>query len=506
MIKVSLLAFVGVVGFGSSAWASDSLFDTLEASGATITSGEIAAQDADGVTIDNFVFERFLNRFSAEKIYIDGDFHRFVNVKIEAMRGGDGVIYADELTLHGPQSVWALYTMGGFVPSRDVDGGTIYSEDPEGELALSKYWEPDCAGLEGNGSQDRFMQAHGVVIQGDLDSMPLGFSMGEKFTAAALETTFRFTREDDTCDMSAKVDARDMKVYSAGGDYLAADRTLMGWEGLGDIDTGEGTLGRSFELENVVLDSAEGIRSLSVEKISFELDQNSIWSGFACLVILGPDVFDVTDFDQAFSEGRYDISFMVDGFDIDVDAFFPPDLIAELGISTLETLSGDVAMSSRLDDGVAEGHVVFDMPQIIDLAIDAKASFPETRSAVLPPMMSEGLPIPSEVMQLNIHAFNLSYDDLGLGKIVQHLTGSLPADHAANGYEVIKPVLSGKIPGFFMNRIDGIASSIIDFVGTGGRFSISPSEPMSVMNAGIQIMMSPATLSQTMGLSTSSVD
>lgn len=501
MKHIMLVSMLGSLALTTQPVSADTLFDLLESSGATITSGRMVSQGPTGATIEDFTFERFLNRFSAEKLVIDGDNHRFEGVRIDAMRRGDGTIYADQVVLDGEDSLWALYAMGGFIPSRDEDGVPIYTDTSFEEIDLDALTEPECGGLLSDGDAARNMRVWGLTIQGDLDSMPMGFSMGERFVADELQASFAFRREGEICHLKTDVDAIASKVFSISEDFLSIDRLSMAWYGSADIESGVGSVGRRFLLQGAELQSASGIRSLAFDDLLLELEQNAIWAGFSCVAVLGVEAFPVLDFTEAFSKGAYEASFELSGLDIDVDAFFPPDLIRDLGVGHLDFLKGDITSRSELVDGVSTSRAKISMPGIVEFSIGGRVSFPDVRSDALPAMISDNIPVPSEVLQLNIHNFDLTFEDQGVGLISEHLTGQKPEIMVNLGYAALRDGLQGSVPAFMMGKVDVLAQTVSDFVATGGEFHMKPERPQNVMTIAMQALMNPAGFADAMGSS-----
>lgn len=501
MKHIMFITMLGSLALTAGTATADTLFDLLESSGAKITSGRMVSQGPTGATIEEFTFERFLNKFSAEKLVIDGPTHRFEGVRIEAMRRGDGTIFADQVVLDGEDSLWALYAMGGFIPSRDEDGVPIYSDTNFEDIDLDTLVEPECGGLVSNGEVARQMHVRGLTIQGDLDSMPMGFSMGERFVADQLQARFAFKREGEDCHLKTQVDATEAKVFSVGEDFLGIDRMSMAWYGSADMESGIGSVGRRFSLHGGTLQSAGGVRSLAFDSLSLELEQNAVWAEFSCVAVLGIDAFPNLDFTEAFSNGAYEASFDMSGLDVDVNAFFPPDLIRDLGIGHLETLRGDITTKSELVDGVSMSHAKISMPGIVDFSIAGKVSFPEVRSDALPAMISDNIPVPSEILQLNIHSFDLTYEDQGIGVITEHLTGQKPDVMVDLGYTAARGSLQGSVPAFMMGKVDALARTVSGFVATGGKFHMKPERPQNVMTIAMQALMNPAGFPDAMGSS-----
>ncbi|CAN0507255.1 unnamed protein product, partial [Laminaria digitata] len=181
--------------------------------------------------------------------------------------------------------------------------------------------------------------------------------------------------------------------------------------------------------------------------------------------------------------------------------FFRPDLIRDLGIGHLNSLTGEISAQSSLNSGISDLHAKIKLSEIIDLSFRAEISYPETRSAALPAMIGSNIPLPAEVLQLNVHNMNVFYDDQGIGTIARHLTGHSTEALFDLGYAAVKSRFTDKIPVFMTGRIDNIAAMISAFIRDGGNFRISPKQPMNMMALGMQVLLSSGPPSKESGIS-----
>jgi hypothetical protein len=503
MAKTRLCAAIAALSVPGMALAASDipLLDTLDATGAVYFAEELGVTAEGATVINGFSFERFMNRFSADRLVMEGDSYILENVRITQEKGGDGIIHADRMVLDGADSIWALYTLGGFMPSRDETGAPLFAETDEEYETYFNNQDSECGGLQGQGTTSRRLGIEGFYMGGDLDGMPLGLSYGEGFSAQGVQAYFDYGIKDDICDVKVDVRLDKPLVTSISADTLEASSGTLTWTGSVNMTDGYGTTGQSYTLEDVVLTSSAGTKSLGVGRFAYNIEQNVKWASFTCIVLMGFDVFPRIDFEEAFSEGRHDLSFDMSGIEIDVANFFPADMIRDLGLEDIDTISGHMTANSVLADGRNALGIDVELPGIVDLDITANLDFPKERSAVLPPMLSDKIPVPSEIMQLEIRRLEATFADQGIGRIVESYAGQRPAAILDNVYAFYSPTIAGKVPGFLVGKIDTMAASMSDFIAKGGTFRIAPEQPVSVVNLAMQSLMNPAGITALDGVS-----
>lgn len=425
----------------------------------------------------------------AGDVYLSGMGVSLRGVLLQKSAGSSGSIRMDAMTLSDYRELNILF------PSDETD----FEDDiTDTSLPESLIEFTDCADLKDQEERLVEMSLLNLRMTGDIDAMPVDIDGAEKITASTVNAKKRYFRDGEQCQVDTEMSAPDLIIHSIDGDRLLFQNVEAGLEvSVNEIELSSDQKTR-FSADRSLLihkDNSASVRSGALD-IAWWSDEN--WSNFICAVDAG-DIGKST-FTDAFSMSKAGVSVEIENLFIDVEAFVPDYLREALALGDTDQIDGDIRFEMSLADGQGQGDIDIQIPQFLTLVASAQMGFPAGEGSSLPAFISAKVPVPSEILDVEISHLDVSYSDHGFGKLVEAVTGETPKNHFMKIRDLSLVRLESKIPEFLVSKVRESGVFFEDFLEFGGEARIAPEKPVTIMSLVMQGVLSPDKLADTLGV------
>lgn len=394
---------------------------------------------------------------------------------------GDGDITADRI---------ALSELNAF-------SGLLGWLDKNGHLTEDMKADQGCEALTAGTQNARTIFVQNLSLTGDRDALPDGFLEAERITTGLVAFKQGSALENGYCAMTETTRVSDIRIYAADGAHVDIGAGTILSEFTYDIAqgvTGQDVVTRdTVEFEDIAISNAVGEISARLERARSKtvMDGSFMDIGFTT---------NARDLVVPLSKATASQSISLEGILIEVPWFFPDYMIEALSLQDTPRIIGDAEFEVSTAKGDVSMNVSTSLPSLGALVGGAKFGLPKSMDVTLPGFIADKLPVPSAILDVTIHEFDIAYQDDGIGEIIRATTGMMPDAHFNRGFELAKVRLDEKLPAFVATKMDGAAGVLSQFLKVGGRIKIHPQTPMTVMAIAMQGMMNAETLSENMGL------
>ena len=333
---------------------------------------------------------------------------------------------------------------------------------------------------------------HDVVLNGDADALPADAAGAESLRASILETFLHAERHEVGCVVSETTRGRDLEIRAIDGARLKATRGLVERDTRPVGEEGIAT-GTRIALDNIVLEDAAGLSTASASRLEAGLSLDHELMEFRA------DMGDTGAMLERLNRTVFSGTFEIEDIAIDVAGFLPSETRISLGLGNTDFLEGDVLFDVQIDDGTVLAETRIDLPGLVLLDAATHLDLPSDTEVTLPGFLSAKLPVPGEVLDLELHGLELEWRDKGAGEIVEAVTGISPAAHFDRVTRLLE-LRSEGLPPFVVSRLEKVTGFLSEMIAHGGRVSIAPDTPVRGLQIVVQGLMAPDEMARTLGL------
>lgn len=439
---------------------------------------------------------------TADQLAYDGENLMFQGMTITPKGGGRGNIKAERMALSGKASLPFLF--------HELDHISEFFATPKlsrtiGDGADIEGREEDHHGGEGFCDQDGDTARHveidarGVTMQGDMDAMLPELPYSETITIAHFNMKDRLDGMDDACNTHHQVELAGVAVRAVDG-AAAHIGEISYEEQVRETLESDGDLTRIFaDMKDIQIMDAGGFVSAMLDDLSLALVEDAAWYEAMSAMRDGGDTEAAAL--QALTGSVAGFGLTFSGLDVDTEGFFPADMIRAFGLEEIDRITGSAQIDASLLDG--DGRITMEgsFPQIVRGEFSLATRLPKDAGAELPAMITDRLPVPSELLGFELMGFHLLYEDQNIGKMFETAKGYHPSERVADMAELIKARL-GSAPSSVADLVDASFGTLVEIAKNGGRVTAKPSEPQSLMSLGMQVLVNPTGLSELLGIDT----
>lgn len=181
------------------------------------------------------------------------------------------------------------------------------------------------------------------------------------------------------------------------------------------------------------------------------------------------------------------------GFELVPDLFLPERDLDRLGLEGEPPVTGDAEIALSVETGGFRVRGSSDLSGIVRGELDLSGSLPRPGGVSVPDAIAASVPVPAELIGVSLERVTLRYEDLGAGRIVEHLTGrpvgALAADLVGSRVDRV----SARLPGGLPATVGAAWGAVIGILEAGrGAAGLRPDAPFSLIELAVSGMMGPA--------------
>lgn len=456
-----------------------------------------ARQIGNSIVVSRALLARGEFNVTADQLIYDGAGVTFQGASILPAQGQRGRIDADEISISGEEGLAFFFheldhvseILGSPKFSQKIgDDAPVQIEDHHGEEF--------CESLK-SASRKADVRATNVTLEGDMDAMLPNLPNSEQIKIDELVMSDVLVEKGQSCDNNHNMVLSNVAVVAVDGARLQIG-TVDLEERMKDTRDGIGSSFRAFlTLNDLQLMDSGGYASAMIEEVSASMTEDDAWL-FALSEIRYGDGLDETVM-ASFAQSTAGMGLEVKGLDLDTHRFFPKDVIHSFGLSDIDRITGDFSVDASLEGGAGRLDADASFPQIVRGEIGLSVRLPEIGGASLPAMITDRIPVPADLLGLELMGFNILYEDLNIGQIFETATGFTPEERVEDVSTLVKARLAG-LPSSLTSLVDESFGALAQIAKNGGKIVAKPQDPQSLMALGMQALVNPTSLKEMLGI------
>ena len=259
------------------------------------------------------------------------------------------------------------------------------------------------------------------------------------------------------------------------------------------VATADAPLRLSIEAEGLRLSDSAGAPVAQADRAGLSLAVGDRYAmAMAATLATGVDpapaeVFAIMAEDTLRIEGH------AEGLLLPLSEFLPQDIVARLAIPDGHMVSGDISSSAGTEAGVLAYAHEIDLAGLARSKGNADFTFGDGDNAAAIGAFIEDSPELALAAYLMLKGASFSYEDLGIGPMIEAGTGLTPAEVVDQLRKRVGPLPSA--------LADPVFAWLRDTAREGGKVLAAPAEPVGLVEIGMMGMMNPAGLPELLKLS-----
>lgn len=493
----------GAVYAEEGALPADGMLSYLDRIGAEISWSQRI--EATNMTIFKEVeIIRYGKRITVKDLRTDGSMVSLDSVGVKHLDGGDGLIFIQSLDLDDKLAFMEVFDHVDAAPysgEPNAQGHDQTSEVIADTDIPDEHFGSDCGDLQGDGELTYGWSARSVRLIGDMDSLPEMMTRSEEVRFGTIREVSVIERRGEECVSSTHMAFSGMDIVAIDGARASITSGSVSSKSSSNMSYDDHEGETLIILNQASLANADAVVSASIGSIHHHRVVDEDMSVLLCELIWPHGEMSSAKMLERTLNTASSGQLKASGIWISVPYFLPPYMIDIMGLQSLEEVTGDVSIEGSLEGGIANLTSNIDLPGLVEGGLLAKFSLPTTLEVTLPGFIADKLPIPGELLDMKVHEFSFSLNDQGIGGVISAMTGLKPSEHVDKHMDLLQARVEAKLPSFVVEKITEARGVLVDLVEKGGKVSMTPVEPQTIMSIAMQSMMNPGGLSGTMGMS-----